>query len=452
MISRHRRRVGKERDMKKVKICLAVGLLLAAIPLVMNAEKPLLHYGMSRYDTVSYGTKGSNSAPSGLFLLSWEENPDAVGYELEIAEDEGTWEADAPSGKAVYRIPKLYVPGTVISASSLPAEAEKNDHLHWRVRPFDLDGNPMGPFSAPKPLKGALRALDRHAPLPRPYDDKAQGSALLYPVYSYIGIPGAESYEVEVTSRYPENVDDFRPSRYRVYAGVTTLTDLYDPSSRKGTYYWRVRGLDREGHPVGIWSLPQKRELDDHAWSVGVFGDSISHGGGHLSFSPADRAYSYESYLAFPVVNLSRSGDTSAMMAERFEKDVVPFHLRTVLIMGGTNSLRAGAAAEEVIHDLEAMEKMSYAHGITPIFLTLPPINPASIEKAFQEPTAENWQESFRKVNDFIRTRKHIDVASSFAGLEEIPPSLALDGLHGDWREKQEMARVINEVWKNGNW
>ena len=129
--------------MKKVKICLAVGLLLAAIPLVMNAEKPLLHYGMSRYDTVSYGPKGSDSASSGLFLLSWEENPDPVGYELEIAEGEGTWEADAPSGKAVYRIPKLYVPGTVISASSLPAEAEKNDHLYWRVRPFDLDGNPL---------------------------------------------------------------------------------------------------------------------------------------------------------------------------------------------------------------------------------------------------------------------------------------------------------------------
>lgn len=435
--------------MKKVKLCLAAGLLLAALPLVMNAENPFFQYGSTAYHSADCR---ESAAGTGLFLLSWEENPDAVGYELEIAEEEGIWDGDIPFGKAVYRIPRLYVPGAVISSSSLPPEAEKDNHLFWRVRPFNLDGRPIGSFSAPKPLKGALQKVDRQAPLPRPFDDKAQGGALLYPVYSYIGIPGADAYEVEVTSRYPENPDDFHPSRYRVYAGVTTLTDLYDPSSRKGTYYWRVRGLDREGHPVGLWSLPQKRTLDEHAWTVGVFGDSISHGGGHLSFSPADPAYSYESYLSFPVVNLSRSGDTSAMMVDRFEKDVAPFHLRTVLIMGGTNSLRAGVPAEEVIRDLKTLETMSYAHGITPVFLTLPPINPASIEKAFQEPTAENWQASFREVNDFIRTRKHIDIAAAFSGMEVIPPSLALDGLHGDWREKQKIAEVINEAWKKGNW
>lgn len=437
--------------MKKLKICLAAGILLTALPFMMHAARPALRYGRGMDTAVTTELQGQKQAPdTGLYALSWDENLNAVGYELEIAE-EGTWAEDEPSSKAVYRM-RLYAPQVVISASSLPRGAEENEKLYWRIRPFDLDGQPMDGFTKPRQLKQSLHRVERYAPIPRSYDDKAQGAALLYPVYAYIGIPGADSYEVEVTSRYPENVDDFRPSRYRVYAGVTTLTDLYDPSSRKGTYYWRVRGLDREGHPVGIWSLPQKRELNDHAWSVGVFGDSISHGGGHLSFSPADMAYSYEHYLSFPVVNLSRSGDTSAMMAERFEKDVVPFHLRTVLIMGGTNSLRAGIPAEDVIHDLETMEKMSYAHGITPIFLTLPPINPASIEKAFQEPTAENWQASFREVNDFIRTRKHIDIAASFAGMEEIPPSLALDGLHGDWWEKQEMAAVINEAWKNGNW
>lgn len=93
---------------------------------------------------------------------------------------------------------------------------------------------------------------------------------------------------------------------------------------------------------------------------------------------------------------------------------------------------------------------MSYAHGITPVFLTLPPINPASIARAFQEPTAEDWQASFRRVNDFIRTRKHIDTAAPFEGMEVMPPSLALDGLHGDWRAKQDMAAVINEAWRSG--
>lgn len=76
-------------------------------------------------------------------------------------------------------------------------------------------------------------------------------------------------------------------------------------------------------------------------WKVAVYGDSISHGGGHLSFGPADLAYSYESYLDFPTINLSESGDTSEAMVMRFEKDVLPFSPEYLLIMGGTNSLRA---------------------------------------------------------------------------------------------------------------
>ena len=47
------------------------------------------------------------------------------------------------------------------------------------------------------------------------------------------------------------------------------------------------------------------------------FGDSISHGGGHLSFGPADWAYSYAYYLDFPTINLSCSGDTSETMVQR---------------------------------------------------------------------------------------------------------------------------------------
>lgn len=237
--------------MKRMGICLIAGLLLAALPLVMNAEKAPFYYGHSReLDASVYHQEENSGIKEGdMYFLSWDENVDAVGYELEIAEEEGAWDEEQPSGKVVYHVPKVYVPGIMISSSSLPLKAETRDHLYWRVRPFDLDGNPAGPFSAPRRLEGSLVPIHRYAPLPRPYDEGEKGGALLYPVYSYIGIPGADSYEVEVTSRYPENEDGYAPSRYRVYAGVTTLTDLYDPAPRKGTYYWRVRGLDREGHP-----------------------------------------------------------------------------------------------------------------------------------------------------------------------------------------------------------
>ena len=54
-----------------------------------------------------------------------------------------------------------------------------------------------------------------------------------------------------------------------------------------------------------------------------MLGDSISHGGGHFSYSPAVFSFSWLHYLDFPAINLSQSGDTSGMTAERFDRDVL---------------------------------------------------------------------------------------------------------------------------------
>lgn len=43
--------------------------------------------------------------------------------------------------------------------------------------------------------------------------------------------------------------------------------------------------------------------------------------------------------------------------------------------------------------------------------MTLPPINPQNIARAFNEPTAEDWKERFAAVNAYIRTQIHIDLA-----------------------------------------
>ena len=133
------------------------------------------------------------------------------------------------------------------------------------------------------------------------------------------------------------------------------------------------------------------------------------------------------------------------MMVERFERDVLPFHPKVLLIMGGSNSLRGGVPADSVISDLKEIQEKARSNGITPILLTLPPINPTNIEKAFQEPTDKGWQEAFSEVNQFIRSQPHIDVAAPFENLGELPTWLALDGLHGDWNMKQIMANVINQ-------
>lgn len=414
---------------------LAAGLALAVLPLIMTAGSLHFHCEEVHAAQVIKAEKG----PYGC--LTWPQNLNAVRSEVEIFKEiPKDLRADTPIANAIYRNTHVYTNSLMLDMRQLQAEKP----LFYRVRAYDLDGHPIGPYSQPADVESALFKTERNAPIPHDPYGKGNGSVLLYPVYAYTGNPNAASYEIEVTSKYPENLHGFSPSVHRIYANTTELTDLYDDAPRTGTYYWRVRGMDSAGQPVGEWSLPQEIKNPVKHWKVAVYGDSISHGGGHLSFGPADLAYSYESYLDFPSINLSQSGDTSEAMVMRFEKDVLPFSPDYLLILGGTNSLRAGVPAADVISDLKEIQRKCREHGITPILMTLPPINPENIQKAFHEPTYEDWKASFDEVNAFIRGEVHIDTAAPFEKMEELPTWLALDGIHGDWNMKRMMAEVIN--------
>lgn len=414
---------------------LAAGLALAVLPLIMTAGSLQFHCEEVRAAQVIKEKKG----PYGC--LTWPQNLNAVRSEVEIFKKiPKDLRADTPIANAIYRNTHVYTNSLMLDMRQWQTEKP----LFYRVRAYDLDGHPIGPYSQPADVESALFKTERNAPIPHDPYGKGYGSVLLYPVYAYTGNPNAASYEIEVTSKYPENLHGFSPSVHRIYANTTELTDLYDDAPRTGTYYWRVRGMNSAGKPVGEWSLPQEIKNPVKHWKVAVYGDSISHGGGHLSFGPADLAYSYESYLDFPSINLSQSGDTSEAMVMRFEKDVLPFSPEYLLILGGTNSLRAGVPAADVISDLKEIQRKCREHGITPILMTLPPINPGNIQKAFHEPTYEGWKASFDEVNAFIRGEVHIDTAAPFEEMDELPTWLALDGIHGDWNMKRMMAEVIN--------
>lgn len=382
-----------------------------------------------------------------LRLLEWPENLGAVRYEVEIFDHiPSTLSGSEREEESLYRDSHIYSPGLLLDLDAVAGDHE-TDALYWRVRALDLEGRPISDFSALSQIRRPAVPL-RDAPIPRGALGQGKGTDLLFPVYSFLKVPGASQYEIEVTDREPENPDGFAPSQYRVFSGRTELTDFYDPNPRIGSYWWRVRGLDSEGRPIGEWSEAQHFETKTEGWTVGVYGDSISHGGGHLSFGPADAAYSYESYLDEDVINLSESGDTSRMMADRFERDAAPFHLQYLFILGGTNSLRGGVPAEDVIADLKEIQAKARAHGMEPILMTLPPINPENIERAFQEPTADDWSRAFEEVNAFIRSEPHVDTAAPFAGMDVMPTELALDGIHGDWNAKIMMAEAMNEYMR----
>lgn len=393
----------------------------------------------------------AQSAPAAaeerMAYFHWAPDLDAVAYELEIyGEERADLPPDAAGTGALYQTERLYTNSALVALGDILKPGETYERLWWRVRPLDLERNPIGPFSEIQSYMPSAGSWHQSSPLPRAYFNGEKGSSLLYPVYSFTPMENAASYEVEVTSREPENPEGTEPSRYRVFAKVVENANLYDPAPRIGTYWWRVRAMDSEGRSLGGWSRAESFRTDpSDRWQVALLGDSISHGGGRLSYGPADWTYSYAHYLNFPAVNLSESGDTSRMTADRFEKDVVPFHPEYVLIMTGSNSLRAGVPAGEVIADLREIQQKARDHGITPILMTLPPINPASIRRAFDQPTADGWEAAFREVNAFIRSEPSIDTAAAFRQWEEMPEDLAMDGLHGDWRAKEMMARVIND-------
>jgi lysophospholipase L1-like esterase len=381
--------------------------------------------------------------------LVWQNAEDAVMYELEVANSPIKSNKKASAKQIIYSKTNISTPGVELNAALF--KGEKLKRLYYRVRPLDLDKNPRTAFSAPVALnKGILNPdkptitsnLKKNHPLP------------LYPVYSWIPVLGADTYQVEILSALPENPNGIEASQYRVRSyTVKGGFDYYDTHAyvEPGVFYWRVIALDENGNPIGRYSdaNPLTVNISNTKWAV--FGDSITHGGGAISNPPSDERFEYVSYLPFPVKNLGRSGDTSEMMVNRFEHDVLPFKPQYLFILGGTNSIRGGVSGERVIDSLQTIKDKCEENGITPIFLTLPPVNPERIQRVFDQPTAENWQSELEKVNEFIRNQPNaIEIYSLLADENGIlPVKYAQDGLHPDISGKKIMANSIKAFLKN---
>ena len=340
---------------------------------------------------------------------------------------------------------------TYVAGYNLSLPQGTNGDVKVQIQSFNLDEQPI---SAPSAVEDVyVKAAKKHALYPVPISkfNSGNGTTLLYPVYNWIPIHGVRNYEVEVL-----NTDQVSPSKEAtddqlLERGKSTGFDWYDDESHTAPYtmYWRVRAIDDSGNPLSLFCPPQPMRCNpEDNWQVGTLGDSISHGGGDLSYSPSDFSYSYQYYLPFDSVNLAESGDTSESTLARFDKDVVPFHPTYLIIMTGSNSLRGWTSGESVINDLQGIKQKCEGNGIIPIFMTLPPVNPANIKKAFDEPTAEGWMDELAKVNQWIRSLPwYIDLGTKFDERQELPTKYALDGLHLNFRGKRLMAAAITEQW-----
>jgi lysophospholipase L1-like esterase len=369
-------------------------------------------------------------------VLRWTKVQGAPVYEIEVFAD----------NEKIYENPYIFVNGYNLV---LPEDL-KAKKISWHVRALNLDRLPMSEYSAMEESYIDPKVPAIKYPVPMVDYNTGNGTAMLYPVYSWIPMAGASHYEVEILSQPPENPLGRRPSQYRIGQGLSDTSELYDDMPRMSTkpFYWRVRALSDSDEIVGTFS-PAKPIITnpDKPYTIGTLGDSITHGGGGVSYNPGDWEYDYQYYLKFDTINLGLSGDTSESMADRFDDDVLPFHLQYLIIMGGSNSLREGVDPDDVIENLETIKVKCLNNDIVPVFLTLPAINPTNIYKTFQEETVDDWQKSFAKVNAYIRTQRHIDLATKLPEKGILPTYYALDGLHLDVEGKKLMGEAINEQW-----
>ena len=407
-----------------------LGVLLAVLLVVSMTQASAAGKSVERgAEQSGVRTPPAAALPSSV-LLRWEPYNGAVRYEVRVL-------VRTAEGRMVeqQKLSRVYTTGVHIPLTGLLPQ----DDLYWTVQPLGYDGTPIAAASAPQPVREAL--ADPPAPvLTAEYDKMAY--APLYPVYSWIPLSGQTHHEVEVYRRAADGRDVFL---HTLQAGEQ---DVYDdaPFTVPGHYVYRVRGVTTAGTPISDWSAGGTFDVVPHT-PIAAIGDSITHGGGAITLPPSYTLYDWETYCTVPIKNLGHSGDTTADMLARFDRDVLPFAPRVLIIMGGVNDYRSGVYGAQTVRNLAALGEKCRAHGITPIFLTVTPIRPAWMTKRMTIMTPpSDWMDHRDYINDWVRQQEFsVDVSSTLADANgELEAAYTTDGLHPDYMGKKHIGQTVD--------
>lgn len=365
--------------------------------------------------------------------LDWPLVPNAVRYQLVIMKDKSDQLSNVLKTNNY-----IFTNGYELDTSSLSKLAKQD--CYWKVRGLDYDGHPIGGFTQPVPITSGV--LNTDAPEPTTQFDQ-MAYAPLYPVYSWIPYLGSSSYEINI---YRKSSISGRGTLVRTL--WSQGSNYYDDAgyTQPGTYWWQVRALSSTGAVLSNWSVPKEFKVTTPV-RVAALGDSITHGGGAVSTPPGYLMYDWESYSTVPIKNLGYSGNTVEDMNERFERDVLPFAPKILVIMGGVNNFRAGGSGWSIIHTLAVIRDKCYANGIIPVFATATPINPWYIEKTklVEQPT-DDWIDQQQTLNHWIMTQKYaVDVTPGLTdGNGFLRDGYTTDGLHPDMEGKKYIGETIS--------
>lgn len=393
---------------------------------------------------------GEDNPASLMPFLVWHTVPNAVCYEIEILDAPPEIEGgiNLSTTHNLFDTRKIFTNG--YQADLRPYNRRE---LWWRARALGLHHEPIGEFCKAEKIFVDPSKTMPNCPIVNNFDFMDYLPQPIYHVFDWIPLNDAAKYEVEMLVHPPAVENDTEPSHDSVWRMKSAdVASCYDEYGRPyaGAYYWRVRALDDNDKIIGTWSNSEKFIVEDYTSGVDVviLGDSISHGGGAVSYSPRALQYSYETYIDFPVINVSKSGDTSRTTLDRFEHDVLPLKPRNLIISTGANCLRdARISAEDVISDLAGINKLCLQNNIRPVFLTLMPINPENIRSAFRTDTDPAWHAKLQQINDYIKRQEFvIDIEPYFydaQGMMNV--TLSVDGIHPDLRGKMLIGELISK-------
>ena len=267
--------------------------------------------------------------------------------------------------------------------------------------------------------------------------------APVYPTYSWEPLANTEFYLVQVLNSEGKIIRELMNNE-----ALNRVTDA-QPFNEVGKYYWRVCVVDKNKNQLSEWSEQKLIEVTAPV-TFAALGDSITHGG--ANFIPAGQiSCQWETYCQYKIKNIGRSGDTTAMMIERFERDVLPFSPKVLIIMGGVNDIRIGLTADEVINNLKILRDKCLANDIVPIFCTLTPMNDEIMARR-GIPFKKSWKVERKKINDRILKNDGVDFETWLEDENgELRADFTPDGLHPALFGKMLIGRKI-EKFLAENW
>lgn len=179
-----------------------------------------------------------------------------------------------------------------------------------------------------------------------------------------------------------------------------------------------------------------------------LFGDSITY---HWPAEMLARP-------GFDLINRGIPGQNTSQMLLRFEADVVALSPSIVVILAGTNDIRAyfgdpkdlrESALEKIQRNITAMTDIAKARNIDVIICAVTPVGPAQAD-IFRDPativTLNAWLADFAKIHDF----EYADYYSAVLGAGGLlNPDYSTDGLHVNSAGYEAMSTPLSAAIEN---